>query len=58
MLSPGKIDRKASEDSGFMPFMQAEMIRPIAKPSIGDYESFIDGTGESFMNGGKALELM
>jgi len=56
-MTPLQIDRKVSDDSGFMPFMQAEMIRPIAKPSIGDRESVIEGTGESFMNGGMTLEL-
>jgi len=38
--------------------MTPTAIRPIPKPSIGDYESFVEGTGESFMNGGKTLSMV
>ena len=38
--------------------MTLTTIRPIPKPSIGDHESFVEGTGESFMNGGKTLSMI
>lgn len=38
--------------------MTPTKIRPIPKPSIGDHESFVEGTGESFMNGGKTLSMI